>query len=86
MKNNTISSAAIEVLKKNDKPMSAEEIHNSIIQQNLYQFKAKEPLSILKSELRKHSEGIELKGKSGTKYFVFQKDKTYTLKNKPSQK
>jgi restriction system protein len=86
MKKNTITSAAIEVLKKNAKPLSAEEIYDSILKQQLYEFKAKEPLSILKSELRKHSEGIELKGKSGTKYFVFQKDKTYALKDKPSEK
>jgi restriction system protein len=86
MKKFTISNAAIEVLKKSDKPLLAEEIYNSIIQQNLYQFKAKEPISILKSELRKHSEGIVLAGKSGTKYFVFQKDKTYSLNDKPSQK
>jgi restriction system protein len=86
MKKHTITTAAIEVLTRIGKPRSAEEIYSSIIQQNLYQFKAKEPLSILKSELRKHSEGIELKGKSGTKYFVFQKDKTYMLKDKTSQK
>ncbi|MEQ1586832.1 MAG: HTH domain-containing protein [Cyclobacteriaceae bacterium] len=86
MKKITITSAAVEVLNKIAKPLSAEEIYDSILKQQLYEFKAKEPLSILKSELRKHSEGIELKGKGGTKYFVFQKDKTYALKNKLSEK
>lgn len=86
MKKHTICTAAIDTLKTNGKAMRANEIYDFIIKNHLYQFKAKEPLSILKSELRKHSEGIELAGKSGNKYFVFQKDKTYSLKDNPSQK
>lgn len=79
MKKHTICTAAIETLKTNGKAMRANEIYDFIVKNNLYQFRAKEPLSILKSELRKHSEGITLAGKSGTKYFQIQKDGSYAI-------
>lgn len=79
MKKQTICTAAIETLRTNGKAMRASEIYDFIIKNNLYQFKAKEPLNILKSELRKHSEGITLTGKSGTKHFQIQKDGSYVI-------
>jgi len=79
MKKQTICTAAIETLKTNGKVMRANEIYDFIIKNNLYQFKAKDPLSILKSELRKHSAGITLAGKTGTKHFQLQKDGYYAI-------
>jgi len=79
MKKQTICTAAIEALRKNGKSMTASAIHDSIVQNDLYQFKAKDPLSILKSELRKHTEGVTLPVKKGISYFKIQEDGTYWL-------
>ena len=86
MKKQTICSAAIEALEKNNKPLSAQSIFDYITKNNLYDFKAKSPLSILKSELRKHSEGITLPLKARVKYFQLLNDGNYWLKDKPLPK
>ena len=68
MKKHTICGAAIVAINDNGKPMTAQAIYDYIIKNNLYDFKAKEPLSILKSELRKHTEGVNNSGRTSIKY------------------
>lgn len=53
----TILDACIIVLDKSDSPMKAEEIYRQIVEQQLFEFKAKDPLAILRSALRKHMRG-----------------------------
>ena len=46
--------ACAEVLGKAEKPMTAEELHKEIVRLSLYNFNAKEPVSILRGAIRKH--------------------------------
>ena len=54
--------AVLAVLKKTNSPLSAEEIYSHICKENLFTFNAKDPLSILKAQLRKNTLGFQ--GKS----------------------
>jgi restriction system protein len=71
----TLLDAALTVLKKSNAPMSAEDIYKQICQENLFSFGAKDPLSILKAQLRKNTLGFD--GKSAA-----QKPKLKQLENK----
>lgn len=82
MKKSTICSAAIEALVVAGKPLSAKMIYEVIKQHNLYEFKAQNPLSILKAELRKHSEGINSPMRSRITHFQVQSDGTFWIKDK----
>lgn len=56
-----------DVLGQADKPMSAREIYDRIRDQGLYEFKAKDPASIVRNQLRRHCTNI--KGSASVKYF-----------------
>ncbi|SKA13804.1 restriction system protein [Chitinophaga eiseniae] len=79
----TICQAATAVLINANRPMLAQDIYNGITDGALYQFKAKNPLSVLKSELRKHSVGVDSPLQSGVKYFQLLDDGTFWIKDKP---
>lgn len=66
----TICGAIIQALKQAGKPLTPNEIFDLIIANKLYEFKSKTPLSVLKAEIRKHLEGLELKEMSSIKYFI----------------
>lgn len=71
-KNNlTIIEAALTVLKKGEKTQSVQEIYNGIVENSLYVFHAQNPLSVLRSELRSHSIGIDFPTASKHKYFLY---------------
>ena len=50
----TILEACTEVLRKAKRPLTAEEICSEIRRLGLYEFKAKDPLSIVRGTLRRH--------------------------------
>lgn len=79
MEKHTICSAAREIIKKNQKPMTALEIYDLIVREKLYAFKAKQPLAILKSTLRKHTEGVASGAKMGIPYFKMDESGRYHL-------
>gem|GEM_PF-2960119 len=60
----TISEAAIEVLKQSQ-PRTIKQIYEIIVKQNLYVFKAAQPLGVLASEIRSRCEGVELPSRQG---------------------
>lgn len=53
-KRTTILDATVAVLKAANAPRSAVEIHESITKQKLFEFKAKDPVGIVRSAIRKH--------------------------------
>lgn len=55
----TISDAAKRVLKDNGSAMSIEDIYKTIVEKGHYEFKAKDPLAVLKRTLRQRSNLIE---------------------------
>ena len=67
--------AALIVLKKTNTPMSIEEIYSQILKEQLFTFNAKDPISILKAQLRKNTVGFD--GKSAV-----DKPKLKQLENK----
>lgn len=54
----TIIDAALTVLKKANKPLSADEIYTEICTSRLFEFKAQDPKAILKAQLRKNCLGF----------------------------
>ena len=58
----TMLEAALIALKKTNSPMSADEIYALIRKENLFTFNAKDPIAILKAQLRKNTLGFQ--GKS----------------------
>lgn len=79
MKKRTICEAAIEALTKNSTSMTLQEIYDAILKHDLYQFKAANPVSVLRSELIKHSIGAVNKNQSSTKYFRLNENNKFDL-------
>lgn len=50
----TILDACVTVLEKAQKPLTADQIHDVIAREKLYEFSAKDPRSIVRGTLRKH--------------------------------
>jgi len=50
-----IHEIAAEILAEQKRPMTADEIYDLIMSRGLYEFKAKSPKSVLRSQLRRHS-------------------------------
>lgn len=75
----TIVEAITKVLGENKGSMSAKAIYNSIVDKAYYQFKAQNPYSVVRVELRRHCRGIDFPTSSSKKYFQILKDGTYSL-------
>ncbi len=76
----TITQAAIEVLKHSDRTLSVSEIYSKIIENSLYEFRAQDPLSVLRVELRGHADGIDYPSASSKKFFSYdEKSRTFGL-------
>ncbi len=76
----TITQAAIEVLKHSDRTLSVSEIHARIIENSLYEFRAQDPLSVLRVELRGHADGIDYPSAASKKFFSYdEKSRTFGL-------
>ena len=52
-----MTDAAHQVLKRLDRPATAHEIYDEIVRCDSFNFGAKHPVSVLRSTLRKHTEG-----------------------------
>ena len=50
----TVLDACIQVLRAAGKPLTVDEIHSEITKQGLYEFKAKDSRSIVRSALKRH--------------------------------
>lgn len=79
MKSITIKEAIISVLKKEKNALTASEIYDKIIGNELYTFKSRMPVSIVSAQLRKSCEGVDLKKSSSTKMFHFIGNGKYKL-------
>jgi hypothetical protein len=80
----TIVQAIKEVMTNKGEPMSAKEIHDDIVKANLYQFKSKNPVHIVHSQIRRHCKGLEQQSSySKTKYFYGPKRKQYFYLDEP---
>jgi restriction system protein len=75
----TIIEAIKEVLRAAGKPMSAADIYDAIIKAKLYNFKADQPVHIVRSQLRRHCKGLDFASASNTKHFTITLDNKYYL-------
>ncbi len=66
----TICGAIIKVLKLAGEPLTPNQIYDLIIANKLYNFKSATPLNVVKAEIRKHTNGVSLKGMSSMTYFI----------------
>jgi len=83
LKRRTIREAIIETFKRVNRTLSARDIFDYIIEQDLYRFNAENPEGIVRVEIRRHCEGVEFPSAKPTKYFRILKDGKYWLKGFP---
>jgi len=75
----TITDAITKVFKDSNLPLSIKVIYDRIVANDYYQFKAQDPLSVVRVELRRHSQGVDFPTASKKKYFQILNDGTYCL-------
>lgn len=83
MPKRTIKQAIKAILEVNGKPLSPQEIYEQILEKNLYRFRAEFPLSIIRTQIRRHCEGVDFPSARPDKYFIQTKDGKYWLKDIP---
>ena len=74
----TITGAAREVLRRHGKPLTVDEILESIVKDGLFEFKAKDPRGVLRKQLRRHTHGLT-QAEQAPKYFSVDRSGRYTL-------
>lgn len=79
MKSPTIVDAISQVLQESKTSLSIVGIYKRIVENNYYVFKAQDPLSVVRVELRRHCIGVDFPTASSKKYFQILKDGTYRL-------
>lgn len=65
----TIDDAIQKVMKLESKPLSAKEIFSKITELQLYHFKAKNPVSVVSTQIRRHCEDVAIKESGRVKYY-----------------
>ncbi|WP_159565430.1 restriction endonuclease [Budvicia diplopodorum] len=66
----TIIEAIVNVLREHGKALSHKDIYDKIINKKYYSFGAKDPVSVVRGEIRKHCYGIDFPSASPRKIFV----------------
>lgn len=79
MKSPTIIDAISQVLQESKASLSIAGIYKKIVENNYYIFKAQDPQSVVRVELRKHCLGVDFPTASSKKYFQILNDGTYCL-------
>lgn len=74
-----IHEVAADVLVQFKRPMTADEIYNAIVAGNLYAFKTQAAKSVVRSQLRRHSENITGPNQAAKASFKLLEDNRYTL-------
>jgi restriction system protein len=78
-KRTTIIDAITKVLTGSSMPLPVNDIYDKIVANDYYPFKAQDPLSVVRVELRRHCQGVDFPTASKKKYFQILKDGTYCL-------
>jgi len=81
MEKMTVAQAAIQVLQASQQPMSATDITQAIVEQNLYSFKAKDPRGIVRGAIERRCAGLSRKDLIEPTYFEKLPDGTFRLKD-----
>lgn len=65
----TIAEAIMAVLGNSTEGMTPEEIHDRIVSEGLYVFKAKDPISVVNAQIRRRCVGLDFPSAYPTKLF-----------------
>lgn len=65
----TITEAIRQVMRSNGIPMTAEEAYHAIVDKKLYEFHSDNPAHIVRSQIRRHCEGLDFPSSAQTKHF-----------------
>lgn len=65
----TITEAIRQVMITKGEPMTADEAYHAIVQADLYEFHADNPAHIVRSQIRRHCDGLDFPSASSTKHF-----------------
>ena len=79
MEKRTIAQSVVEVLQKAHEPLTTAEITQSILDKELYNFKAKDPRSIVRGAIERRCEGLSRKDSINPRYFKKLPDGKYGL-------
>lgn len=75
-----IVDAIKDVLMSNGRPMSHQQIYNAIKKDALFSFGAKDPASVVRSQIRKHCYGLDFPSASPKKLFIVSNEKSSNSK------
>jgi hypothetical protein len=78
-KKGTIIEAIRKVMEVSTKPMAVQEVYAAIVDAGLYDFRASEPVHVVRSQLRRHSLGLDFPSASEMKHFEVRGKNRYTL-------
>ena len=79
----TILGAIEKVMRESGKTMTVRQIFDSIVSQGLYSFKAINPEHVVRSQIRRHCQGLDFPSASDTKYFRLAGKNRYSLLPEP---
>lgn len=83
----TIISAVKTVMQRHGKPMTVQQVYDVIKRENLYSFRASQPVHVVRSQIRRHCFALDFPSASETKHFERHgKDKYYFLDHPIQQK
>ncbi len=72
-----------DVLRLHGRPMTVQEIYAEIERKQLYSFKAKSALQIVRAQLRRHCQSFNLSSAPAQKYFTLTDDGKFDLLAQP---
>ena len=75
----TIHQAICEVLAASGRPMTPRDIYEAIVRRGLYDFKAKDPASSVRRQLRRHCVNLKSSRPTGVEYFRMTEDGLFDL-------
>jgi restriction system protein len=78
----TITEAIKQVMSSHNSPMSADEAYRAIIEARLYEFHADNPGQVVRSQIRRHCEGLDFPSAAPTKHFRLVGESRYEPLNK----
>ena len=81
----TITEAIKQVMRAKASPMTADEAYRAIAEAKLYEFHADNPAHIVRSQIRRHCEGLEFPSAAPTKHFRLVGENRYEPLNETIQ-
>lgn len=79
----TITQAIARVMQESGRAMSISEVYDAIAREELYHFKADDPVHIVRNEIRRHCRNLDFSSASPTKMFEMTEPGKYFLLSKP---